>query len=127
MEDAAVQCGIPIEEVYQYVTDKMSQVDTLNWELRLKGQEALQHALKKLTKLAQGKQRISSQSESMGPGMNSSTGYAADDLEAAKALAKFGIDALKLANIGKAPKEKERDGQPDLFENADPWRLKQPE
>ncbi len=88
----------------------MALVDTLNFELRLVGQEAIKKALTKLTKLARGDARIGQHFEST-------------DLEAAKALAKFGIDALKLAKTG-AAKEKDADGD-DLFDRAESaWDLK---
>ncbi len=110
LENAAVQVGIPIEEVFQYVTDRAGKIDTLNFELRLAGQGALKNALTKLTELATGDVR---------EGLN----FESTDLEAAKALAKFGIDALKLAKTGQVAKDEGKE-EKDLFDAANPWSLK---
>ena len=131
MEVAAVQCGIPIEEVYQYVTDRIGKVDTLNFELRLVGQDAIKNAIKKLRTIAKGGQRACESEElcmdPMGSPMKTVEKLNSDDLEAAKALAKFGIDALKLAKAGAAPR-KDEPNSPDLFDaKSDPWKLKKPE
>ena len=119
--------GIPLDEVFNYVSGKMKQVDTLNFELRLAGQGALKRALTKLSKLAAGGQRAA-ESKEIGLGPNGPKGtiekFVSDDLEAAKALAKFGIDALKLAKAGLAPKSDDPKSQPDLFDSSDPWKLK---
>lgn len=121
MEEAARQAGIPIEEVFSYISKKMAEIDTLNFELRLVGQAAVKKALTKLSKLARGEQRMSGQS--MG---NQSESWAGDDLEAAKALAKLGVDALKLSRAGSTVQKEPTD--PDLFDAApDPWKLKKVE
>jgi hypothetical protein len=104
----------------------MAEVDTLNFELRIVGQSAIKKALTKLRKIAGGDQRVSSVSVSEGGGKaTKSKTMAADDLEAAKALAKFGIDALKLARTG-VPRDPGA-GKKDLFddaETANPWDLR---
>lgn len=111
MEEAAAQAGIPITEVFDYVNSRMAQVDTLNFELRLAGQGAIKEALKKLMELTQGSAREGQHFEST-------------DLEAAKALAKFGIDALKFARQSLAPRVNDGDVEKDLFDIADPWTLR---
>lgn len=118
VEDAAAQTGIPVDEVFEYVFNGMKEVDTLNFQLRLIGQGAIKNALTKLSELAAGSERLAS--ETNGP---SSVSFASVDLEAAKALAKFGIDALKLARAGNAPRDDEI--KKDLFDpTQDPWKLK---
>ncbi len=105
----------------------MGEINSLNFQLRLEGQRAIKKALTKLSALAEGQQRTSSESETYGIGSASSKSWAADDLEAAKALAKFGIDAIKLAKAGSL-KEEGPDRQKDLFDSAlDPWDLKKVE
>lgn len=115
LDEAAAQCGIPIGEVFQYVSSRMAQVDTLNFELRLIGQGAIKNALTKLTELAQD-------------GAREGKDFESTDLEAAKTLAKFGIDALKLARAGLAPPKGDEPEKTDLFDAAaNPWKLKQVE
>ncbi len=128
IEEAARQTGIPIDEVYIYVSNGLKQVDTLNFQLRLIGQGAIRNALTKLTELAAGTQRASETEETVmgdaGPERTVEK-LRADDLDAAKALAKFGIDALKLAQSGKAPRDDDKT-QKDLFDVAEnPWELKE--
>lgn len=109
LEDAARQAGIPLEEVYQRVKDLGKEVDTLNYELRIMAQGSIEQALTKLKKLARGNARLGQHFEST-------------DLLAARELAKFGIEALKLAKTGKA--QGATAGEKDLFDEMDPWRLK---
>jgi hypothetical protein len=127
LEEAARQAGIPLGEVYQYVEDRSITIDTLNFELRLAGQRAIRKALTKLSKLATGGQRPTETSETVkGDGYSELTTekLTSDDLEAAKALAKFGIDALKLARSGGA-KDDSGGKQTDLFDKQpNPWSLK---
>ena len=84
-------------------------------------------ALEKLIKITQGGQRVSS--ESSGPG--SLTSYCSDDLDAAKALAKLAIDALKLGFGPPKVKVEMKGGkgstfQADLWDLTGPWKLKTP-
>lgn len=111
IEEAARQAGIPLEEVFAYVTARLGKVDTINWQLRLIGQESLEKSLKKLQKLANGGARI---------GLN----FESTDLEAAKALAKIAMEAIKLSMKGGAGRDADTAAQKDLFEAANPWDLK---
>lgn len=117
-----------MSEIYQYIKEKMGEVDTLNFELRRVGQEAIKEALTKLIELASGGQRPSETCEisfgEEGPEKKIEK-LVSDDLEAAKALAKFGVDALKLARSGRAPRDSDS-GQTDLFDGDinGPWQLK---
>jgi hypothetical protein len=124
-------CGIPIDEVYAHINNGLDRVSAANWQLHQMAQAALKKSLKKLSKLASGEQRASKSSTMemgpLGPERIEET-YTSDDLEAAKALAKFAIDALKLARTGAGAKK--TDGQPDLFDEPaaeNPWDLKKPE
>ncbi len=112
LEEAAVQCGIPLSDVFNYVNEKMAQIDTLNFELRLIGQGALKKALTKLTELA-------------GESARAGKDFESTDLLAARELAKLAVDALKLSRSGVAGTKREDAGADDLFDRApDPWKLK---
>lgn len=104
--------GIPHEEVFSYVSERMGLVDTLNFQLRLIGQGAIKNALTKLSQLA---------SEDVREGKN----FESTDLMAAKELARLGIEALKLSRSSLGKRD-EDDAQKDLFDlaNPDPWKLK---
>lgn len=111
LEEASVQLGIPLEEVFSHVSEKLSEIDTLNFELRLVGQGNLKKALTKLRKLA---------SENVREGKD----FESTDFMAAQALGKLAIEALKLSKSGKGARDA-GGGQPDLFDVAeDPWALK---
>lgn len=126
LEEAARQSGIPIEEVYQYITDRSSKVDTMNFELRMFAQGAVKNAMAKLQALSQGEQRVRNQTDFDDEGKPThSKSFGPDDLEAAKTLARFALDALKIAKIGAAPRDGE--GADDLFDKAqssNPWKLR---
>jgi hypothetical protein len=128
LEEAAAECGIPLEEVFQYITDRSAKVDTMNFELRMFAQGAVKNAMAKLSKLAEGEQRVRSQTDfdDEGKPVHSKT-MGPDDLEAAKTLARFALDALKLARVGGAPRS---DSPEDLFDKSaddNPWALKKVE
>ena len=109
LEDAARQTGIPLEEIYTYVNERLGKFDTLNWQLRLIGQRSLEKSLDKLTKLAAGDIRLGKDLEST-------------DLLAAKELARIAMEAIKLSQRGAAPRE--TDPTPgDLFDS--PWKIDQ--
>ncbi len=114
-----------MDEVFLRITERSAQVDTLNFELRCVGQEAIKNALTKLSTLASGEQRVSGTVSIDGTGKaRESESLVSDDLEAAKALAKFGLDALKLAKVGGA-KADAPPSDPDLFDaTANPWLLR---
>lgn len=125
MQEASEQLGIPVEEAIKIATDRLEKRDLVSFELKLVAEKSLQVALEKLITIAQGDQRISS--ESNGPG--TLTSYNSDDLDAAKALAKLAIDALKLG-FG-PPKVNVKTGkgssvQLDLWDVYGPWSLKTP-
>lgn len=115
VEAASVQCGIPINEVFDYIKLKSTEIFALDFQLRLEGQSAIKTALAKLKELAAGDCREGKDFEST-------------DLEAAKALAKFGIDALRLAQSGVKGGKGGGGAEPDddLFDRSpDPWKLKE--
>lgn len=77
--------------------------------------------------LAKGEQRVSSHSV----GKMESTSFNSDDLEAAKALARLAIDALKLGFGPPKVKVEMKGGkgstfQADLWDLTGPWKLKTP-
>lgn len=115
VELAAAQMGVPLDEVFSYISDKLSKVDALDFQLRKMGQAAVRVALENLTKLANEPPRVGKDFEST-------------DLEAAKALAKFGLDALKMSRSGVKGKDSGSDDD-DLFDKAadNPWNLKKVE
>jgi hypothetical protein len=121
---AAEITGIPIEEAIDYVSKRLENRDLVSFELKIVAERALKTALKTLEKLAKGDQRTASESISGG----SSTSYTTCDLEAAKALAKLSIDALKL---GYGPPKANikinnvNSNQADLWDFG-PWNLKTP-
>lgn len=110
VEDAARASGIPVEEIYARITEGLGQVDTLNYQLRLIGQAGLKNSLTKLTELASGDARMGK--------------FESTDLLAATALAKIAMEAIKLSQTGKAPREADKTPG-DLFDaKADsPWQL----
>lgn len=126
LEEAAEETGIPIEEVFQYVTDKANKVDSLNYELRLFAHGAVKNAMAKLAALAGEGQRIRGTTHYDDEGKpTSSQTFGPDDLEAAKTLARFALDAFKLAKVSAVDSGS---GDDDLFDKArkakDPWQLK---
>ncbi len=110
VDAAARAAGIPVEEIYTYISEKLGTVDTLNWQLRLIGQAGLKNSLTKLTELAKGDARMGK--------------FESTDLIAATALAKVAMEAIKLSQTGKAPRDDDKT-PPDLFDGkADsPWKL----
>lgn len=128
LETAAEQAGIPLEEVFSYISGKLEEIDTFNFELKLIGKNAIKRGLTKLSKLAADGQRTrgTTDYDDEGKPVRSVT-FGPDDLEAAKALAKLGIDALKLSRA-KVAEDKKGAEQGDLFDAAsDPWKLKKVE
>ncbi len=115
VEEAAEEAGVPLDEVFTYISERMGLVDTLNFQLRLIGQGAIKKALTKLSTLAEGDAREGKDFEST-------------DLMAARELARLGIESLKLSRSGLS-KRGEGDAQKDLFDlaDSDPWNLKKVE
>lgn len=106
----------------------MALLDTLDFQLRLMGQEAVRQALAKLSVLAAGGQRVAGRfTVDADGGEKESEKYVSDDLIAARELARFGLNALKLSR-GNPGKEGGGSGEPDLFDSStNPWNLKKVE
>lgn len=118
LDEAAAQSGLTLDECYDYIKGRSEHLDTLNYELRKAGQKAIEKALDKLTKLSAGEARYAMMGETCH----------SVDLEAAKTLAKFGLEALKLSKSAKTAGTTDQ-GQPDLFDASGasvlgPWVLK---
>lgn len=111
MERAAVEAGIPLDEVLAHISEELAKVDPVNMSLRLMGQKALKNGLTKLTKLASGQERIGKNFEST-------------DLLAARELVRASLVAIKMSQTGNAPRDA-GPSQRDLFDTAaaDPWDL----
>lgn len=109
LDQAAASEGIPINECNDYLNKKAKEFNSLNYELRKAGQEALRQALTKLTELANGDAREGKFFEST-------------DLLAARELARTAIAALRLSKT--EPVEKEpKPGEQGEFDFG-PWDLK---
>lgn len=87
-------------------------IDTLNFQLRLVGQGAIKTAMAKLTQLAKAEARVGKDFEST-------------DLEAAKALVRFGLEAVKAAKLKPGSGDDGEVAPKDLFDQqSGPWQLK---
>lgn len=113
LEVAAEEMGIPLAEAIEWLVAKKDAAAQDEAAARILAAEALEAGIAKLKALAEGEQRVSSESETI-QGNGSSTSYRADDLAAAKAL----VDtALKLRRGFGRPQSAESAGsQKDLFD-----------
>lgn len=114
MEQAARESGIPLEEVFAYINSRLATVDTVNFQLRLVSQRALEKSMKAFEDLIEEGVRYG------GEGSMESV-----DLKAAQALAKIAMDGIKTAQKGEAPRNKPGDDPGrDLFDIPEnPWDL----
>jgi hypothetical protein len=130
VQDAARRAGIPLDEVFQYAKETMASGDAQAWALARVSQRAVQAGLERLESIAREGPRVET-----GNGVDEETGKIVfggkihnTDLLAAQALVKLGIDAAKLATIGKiSPKKALDNPEKDLFDDHNPWDLKDPE
>lgn len=120
LERACEETGVDIEAAKVWLESQRSHRDFDDDTLRIAAAEALHHGISKLTKASSEDRRISS--ENLGA---TQTSWADTDLEAAKVLLKFALDARKLLAVKRGVKERMPDGQPDLFDTADPWTFKE--
>lgn len=99
IEDSAIACGIPIEEVIERATGAMAVGEATQWQFLLVAQRAIACGLSTLEKIAKDGPRyemsdggIDQHGMPVSPEKLHNT-----DLEAAKALATLGINAAKVA------------------------------
>ena len=107
IEEAAVEAGIPLEEVFDYVSGRLKAADTLDWQLRLVAGRALETSMTKLMELAEGEERFGQNFEST-------------DLLAAKELARIALAAMKLTKASAAKQKSDTSPDDDIF---DRWKL----
>lgn len=114
LEQAAVEMGIPFDEVLAHARDRMAHGDALPYQMQLVGQNALAKGVEVLEELA-------------GAGPRNKEFDQDTDLRAASELARIGIAALRMAQrpAARAAKAKEAAaaaaGQRDLFDLKGPW------
>lgn len=89
--------------------------------LRSAAAEAMHHGLEKLIELSKAEPRVSSTTETCEMGQSRST-IESTDLDAAKTLVKFALDARKLLGMKKA--DSKVGGLVDLFDGNGNWDLK---
>ena len=110
IEEAAQLAGIDLTDCFNYLKERKELGDATNIELKKAGQEALKVALKTLTALTKGGERVGKDFEST-------------DFLAARELARTALAAIKLSKESSVDRNS---GQRDLFDNMDdnPWILK---
>lgn len=113
VEKAASEAGIPLEEVFAYINNRLDKVDTINFQLRLISQKALKKSLDALEEI------VDEGGRHYGVG-----GGDATDLKAAQTLAKIALDSLKISQKGEAPRKPEDKPPSDIFDlRPNPWVL----
>lgn len=127
--DAASEAGIPIEEAFTYVSDKLAKSEATSYELKAVANHALAVALKTLVKVAEeGPREAYSETDDDGNVRNITP--LSTDLEASKALAKLAIDAIKVSNTIITKRELGQSGggvSATLGFSVDLWDLKKGE
>lgn len=118
LEQAALEAGVTIQEAQSYLAERRVNAPFDDDSLRLVAAEALHHGVAKLIAAAQAGPRTASEKVETG-----ATAYESSDIDAAKALVRFALDAKKLIKGTSVTAKKE---QKDLFDIADkgPWKLK---
>lgn len=96
-EEAYTQAGIPEDEAKAYLISRISKKEAISGELKMLAEQAIKVGLKGLIKIAEEGPRVATR-ESDGAGGGTSYTPISSDLDAAQALTKFGIDAIKLIN-----------------------------
>ncbi len=144
LDDAAIACGIPLEEAQLRAQKRLQNGDATNYQMRVAGQAAIAKAVETLTKIADEppRERLEKLSRALDEATERENGRTHmserikvslynTDLDAAKALAKIGVDLVKLSGVG-PDRSKEGSGaklsvQLDLWDNPGNWNLKKPE
>ena len=119
IRQAIISCGIPEAEALEYVLKAMPKPTEISYELKLLAERALEVGVNKLVTIAEEGPRYSGQFETV----NNS------DLIAAQALAKLGVEVLKMS-VAQNPEVKARTSkatlQLDLWDSQGAWELKKP-
>ena len=125
LEQAAEEMGIPLEDAKNHVLGRRSGGEGADDAgLHLTAAYAIQTAVAKLAKLAEGDVRESNKTVFGAE----STSYESTDLKAAQELLKAGIQLKKMLR----PRQVQgKPGSPaaggDLFDGTSPWKFKAPE
>lgn len=122
LEDAAAAQGIDLTEALKWASERLNQKGALSAELKLMAESSLQIALRKLKEIAQAQPRLGE----VDPETGNVLAPINTDLDAAKFLAKFSLDALKLTGAAAAPAQKDPAARIDLFDLKGLWNLKNP-
>jgi len=122
IEDAATEAGIELDAAKEYLAKKRENAASIDDDvLSLTAAEAMCHGMRTLIAATKDSERMASE----GFGEGRYTSYTQTDIEAAKTLLKFALDARKLlAGKKKAEQAAKDQGQRDLFDN-DPWEFKE--
>lgn len=113
IDEAANLSGIPLEEALLYVDKRLAKGEATSYQLRVVGQNALRTAIEQLTAITKSDPR-------RGQHLHST------DLDAAKALAKLALDAIKLSGTAKAADNAPGGGKRDLWDAPGSWDLRKP-
>lgn len=142
LDDAASVCGIPLEEAQRYVDKRLQNGDDAKMQMRVIGTTALACAAKRLMEIASEPPRermerlrrafreVEGEAAALDNALNVKVTLYNTDLDAAKALAKLGVDLMKMAGPPPAPKSGaggKLSVQLDLWDNPGNWNLKKPE
>lgn len=93
--DAVSQAGIPETEAAEYLIARLGSKPAVSGEIKILAEQALKVGLKTLIKIAEEGPRIASRETDAAGGSTGITPISSD-YDAAQALTKFGIDAIKL-------------------------------
>jgi hypothetical protein len=119
IREAAKACGIPEDELLQYVSENLQKPAEISYELKRLAEATLIKGIKKLKEIADDGPRMEDEM----------TKYNNADLVAAQTLAKIGMDILKLS-VSHNPEGKAKSVgatiQLDLWDQPGAWELKKP-
>lgn len=116
LEQAAEESGIELDKAKEWLEEQRKLACYDDDSLRLVAGEALRHGIDRLVKASREPERVGSTFTVDEEGGKSGINYALTDVDAAKALVKFALDARKML-VGKAVAKKIMD-QPDLFDGV---------
>jgi len=119
IREAAKACGIPEDELLQYISNNIQKPAEISYELKRLAEATLIKGIRKLKEIADDGPRMEDEM----------TKYNNADLVAAQTLAKIGMDILKLS-VGSNPESRQKAAsatiQLDLWDQPGAWDLKKP-